>query len=332
MFIVVTGCAGFIGSHLCERLLDAGHEIMGLDALTNNYDRRLKLRNLSRAMDSARFHFVETTISGAGDHLFQEAEVIFHLAAQPGVSTSWGCEFDTYVTNNILDTQILLERASGSRNLKRLVYASSSSVYGNIASEKVDEDHPTHPYSPYGVTKLAAEHLCSVYGDVHGLPVAMLRLFSVCGPRQRPDMMFHKLIHAALTGARFTIYGDGRMERDFTPVMDVVDAFMLASETSVAQGVFNIANGTTVSVSQAVALVQEACGTRIALEYRGQRYGDVLRTSADISKARTLLKYQPKWTLQDAVRLHVPYVEQSLSVAQSASNGAGGGANAASRP
>src|SRR5438105_1851457 len=329
MFVVVTGCAGFIGSHLCERLLDAGHEITGLDALTNNYDPRLKLRNLSRAMESARFHFVETTISGAGAHLFQDAEVIFHLAAQPGVSTSWGCQFDNYVTNNILDTQILLERASGSRNLKRLVYASSSSVYGNIASEKVHEDHPTRPYSPYGVTKLAAEHLCSVYGDVHGLPVSMLRLFSVCGPRQRPDMMFHKLVHAALTGARFTIYGDGSMERDFTPVMDVVDAFLLASETSVAQRVFNIANGTTVSVGQAVALVEEACGTRIALEYREQRCGDVRRTSADISKARTLLKYQPKRTLQDVVRLHVRDVEQFLCVARCGSNGSGGGANAA---
>lgn len=243
MFILVTGCAGFIGSHLCELLLDAGHEITGLDALTPYYDPRLKLRNLSRCLESARFHFLHTPISDAHQDLFREAEMIYHLAAQPGVRTSWGLEFETYVTNNILNTQVLLEQVCGSKNLKRFVYTSSSPVYGNTASDKVAEDYPTNPYSPYGVTKLAAEHLCSLYADVYGLPLTSLRLFTVCGPRQRPDMMFHKLIRAALTGVRFAIYGDGSMERDFTSVMDVAQALVLASETSADQRVFNIAYG-----------------------------------------------------------------------------------------
>jgi nucleoside-diphosphate-sugar epimerase len=323
MFILVTGCAGFIGSHLCELLLDAGHEVTGVDALTDYYDPRLKLRNLNRCMESTRFHFLPTPIADAHAGLFREAEVIYHLAAQPGVRTSWGRDFEIYVTNNIVTTQVLLERVRGSINLKHIVFSSSSSVYGNTSSDKVAEDYPAHPYSPYGVTKLAAEHLCSLYADVYGLPITSLRLFSVCGPRQRPDMMFHKLIDAALTGDPFRVYGDGSMERDFTSVMDVAHALVLASETSVEQRVFNIANGETVSVQEAVALVEELCGTRVAVEYREPRRGDVQRTSADISKAVTLLKYQPKWTLRDTARLHIADLEQLLSEPKAGSNYAG---------
>lgn len=325
MFILVTGCAGFIGSHLCELLLDAGHEIVGVDALTHYYDPRLKIRNLSRCMESARFHFLHNTISDERPDLFRESEVIYHLAAQPGVRASWGREFETYVTNNLLNTQILLEQVCSSKNLKRFVYTSSSSVYGNTASVEVAEDHPTHPHSPYGVTKLAAEHLCSLYADAYGLPVISLRLFTVCGPRQRPDMMFHKLIHAALTGARFAIYGDGSMERDFTPVMDVTHALVLAGESSVEQPVFNIGSGKVISLRQAVALVEDLCGTRVAIEYREERRGDVRRTSADISRAITLLKYQPKWTLRDTIRLQIAAMKERLSEAKRGPHGAGGG-------
>lgn len=325
MVILVTGCAGFIGSHLCERLLDAGHEIHGVDVLTTYYEPALKRRNLSRSLESPRFHFHHSAISEAPPDLFREAEVVYHLAAQPGVRGSWGGQFETYVTNNLLATQFLLEQVCTSKRLKRFVYASSSSVYGNTMVPRVAEDHPTKPHSPYGVTKLAAEHLCSLYGNSYGLPIISLRLFTVCGPRQRPDMMFHKLIRAALTGTTFPIYGDGSMERDFTPVMDVVRAFVLAGETSTSEMVLNIASGKVISLRQAIALIEELCGTRIAMEYRAERRGDVRRTSADISKAATLLAYRPEWSLHDTLRVQVEEVKQRLSESERVAGGTASG-------
>lgn len=312
MFILVTGCAGFIGSHLCEALLAGGHDVSGVDALTDYYDPQRKLRNLSRALDCTRFRFLHTRVSQTSDDVLREAEVIYHLAAQPGVRTSWGTGFETYVQENILSTQALLEHVRDSKNLKRFIYASSSSVYGNTAAEKVSEECATNPVSPYGVTKLAAEHLVSSYADSYGFPATSLRLFTVCGPRQRPDMMFHKLIRAALTGTSFTLYGDGGMERDFTSVFDVRDVLVQLSSHPAEERVFNVANGKVVSIREAIALVEELCGVKIAIEYREERRGDVQRTSADISRAESLLQYRPKRDLRNTISLQICDMEGAL--------------------
>ncbi|HEY1206862.1 MAG: NAD-dependent epimerase/dehydratase family protein [Bryobacteraceae bacterium] len=313
MRVLVTGCAGFIGSHLSERFLAEGHTVVGVDALTDYYDPRLKRRNLRRCLDSDQFRFVESLVEDAAATLVPDADVICHLAAQPGVRSSWGQDFETYVRRNLLATQSLLEQVGRSGRLKRLVYASSSSVYGNCGNAEVTEEHPKNPYSPYGVTKFAGENLCSAYAANHGFPITSLRFFTVCGPRQRPDMMFHRVIVAALTRGRFAMYGDGTMERNFTSVFDVVDALILAAETDTRHSVFNIAGEEVVSMLDAIAAVEDLAGAKVLVERQGEQRGDVRRTSADISRAKECLGYSPKRTLRDSIRQQIAEVEALLS-------------------
>src|ERR1019366_951019 len=305
MQVLVTGCAGFIGSHLCERLLSDGHHITGVDALTDSYDPQWKLRNLDRLCASDRFDFVHTEVLKLKQRVVDDAQLIFHLAARPGVRTSWGPEFQHYLRHNVLTTQRLLERATLSQTPKRIVFASSSSVYGDTPVERVTEDHPTNPVSPYGITKLAGEQLCSVYAKQSCLEVITLRLFTVYGPRQRPDMAFHRLIQAALTGSKFVLFGDGWQQRDFTFVQDVVEALTLAGHVPAHTDIFNVAGGGRVSMNQAIELVEEISGCRINVERQAPQSGDVRNTGADLSKSRKVLGYSPRVKLRDGLRAQI---------------------------
>ena len=300
MRCVVTGVAGFVGSHLAERLLNDGHEVCGVDSFTDYYPRRIKERNIELLRASQNFSFIEADLLWMPlAPLLDGVDWIFHQAAQAGVRASWGSEFSHYVDWNVLATQQLLEAAKQVQTLKRFVYASSSSVYGDIDTFPVTETATTRPYSPYGVTKLAAEHLCSLYYHNFGLPTVSLRYFTVYGPRQRPDMAFHRFCKAALEHEPIRIYGDGQQTRDFTYISDIVEANVLAASVKAAVGqVFNIAGGARVSLHNVIQLLREVSSTPLIVLSGDRQYGDVRHTYADISLAEKLLGYRPQIPLQ----------------------------------
>ncbi|MES5817998.1 NAD-dependent epimerase/dehydratase family protein [Streptomyces sp. RG80] len=299
MRAVVTGAAGFIGSHLCEHLLAHGDEVMGVDALTDYYDPAQKRDNLRPLLGRDRFTFRQGDLLTVPlDALFGGVDVVYHLAGQPGVRGSWGPEFAVYLERNVLVTQRVLEAARRT-GLRRLVYASSSSVYGDAEVCPTRETVRPRPVSPYGVTKLAAEHLCETYRMVFGVPTASLRLFSVYGPRQRPDMAFARLVAAACTHRPFPLYGDGGQSRDFTYVGDVVTA-MRAAALSPWTGVANLGGGCEVTMRQAIMLLgQLAPAVRVAPG--PERPGDARRTGADISVARAAFGYRPATDLRSGL-------------------------------
>ncbi|MCL4512203.1 MAG: GDP-mannose 4,6-dehydratase [Bacteroidetes bacterium] len=315
MKALVTGCAGFIGSQLCEKLLSEKFEVIGVDVLTDYYDPEIKKSNLRNLINSSGFTFIQSDLMAADfTELAKEIDFVFHLAAQPGVRGSWGDKFSTYVTNNILTTQRLLEATKNSHKLKKVVYASSSSVYGQIKEENVNEDHKTAPHSPYGATKLAGENLCFLYDANYGMPVVSLRLFTVYGPRQRPDMAFAKLIHAGMSGKKFPLYGDGKQERDFTFVLDVVEGMRLAALSADARGIFNIGGGHVVSMQTVIGLIEEILGSKINIEYKNLERGDVRRTSADISKSREVLGFAPKHDIKTGLQRQVEFMQKHFDL------------------
>jgi len=287
---LVTGCAGFIGSHLTESLLEDGIEVVGVDCFNDNYGRRDKLRNLERAGSWEGFDFVPIDLArGDLEEFVAECDVTFHLAAEPGVRSSWGKRFETYVRNNVIGTQHLLDAA---RNWpeRRFVFASSSSVYGQAETFPTPEDTVPRPLSPYGVTKLTAENLCHAYHADYGLDVVSLRYFSVYGPRQRPDMAFSIFCSAALAGEEVTVFGDGTQTRDFTFVDDIVDATRrAASARTVAGHLFNIGGGSQVSLNQAIAVIEELSGRSLPVIRNPRQRGDVRDTCADTTRARRKL-------------------------------------------
>jgi nucleoside-diphosphate-sugar epimerase len=299
MRALVTGAAGFVGSHLCEALLADDNAVLGVDAFTDYYDRDRKERNVARLSRSARFKLVEADLVDVPlDLLLFDVDVVYHLAGQPGVRASWGDQFDSYVHHNVLATQKLLEACRG-RNIQKLVYASSSSVYGDSESYPTAETLRPQPVSPYGVTKLAAEHLCEVYRTQLGVPTVSLRLFTVYGPRQRPDMAFSRLVQAALQGSGFAMYGDGEQTRDFTFVGDVVDAFLRAGRSSWC-GVANIGGGSRSSMNQVVEILTGLCGD-IRIQRAPRATGDVRHTAADTSVAAEQLGYRPRTSLAEGL-------------------------------
>jgi nucleoside-diphosphate-sugar epimerase len=309
---LVTGAAGFIGSHLCERLLREGHRVIGVDAFTGYYERSRKEANLSGPRDHARFRFIEMDLArGDLTPLVAEADFIFHQAGQPGVRASWGKEFDLYVEHNIRATQNLLEAAKGSARLKRLVFASSSSIYGQSEDLPLREESLPRPYSPYGVTKLAAEHLCTLYHANHAVPTVALRYFTVYGPRQRPDMGFHRFIQAALQDRPITVYGDGEQTRDFTYVADAVEANWLALGPGGVGRVFNIGGGSRSSLNQVLASLEEILGSPIRREVRPSQPGDVRHTWADTTRARDALGFSPQVSLRDGLARQVEWLRRS---------------------
>jgi UDP-glucuronate 4-epimerase len=302
MRALVTGCAGFIGSQLTESLLDDGQEVVGIDCFNDNYGRRQKLRNLDRARQWDQFDFVPVDLS-RGDlaELTAECDVVYHLAAEPGVRASWGGRFDAYVRNNVMATQLLLDAVVGEPG-KRLVYASSSSVYGEAEAFPTSESALPRPFSPYGVTKLSAEHLCEAYRDNWGLEVVTLRYFSVFGPRQRPDMAFHRFCRAAIHDEQIEVYGDGAQTRDFTFVADIVAATRLASAAPQAPGrTYNIGGGLRASVNDALEIIGALAERPLRVDYQDAMAGDVRETGADTARARAELGFDPHTSLQDGL-------------------------------
>jgi len=309
---LVTGAAGFIGSHLCERLLQLGHTVVGVDAFAAYYPRPLKEANLAGFRGHAAFRFLEEDLVRADlSPLVAEADFIFHQAGQPGVRPSWGQEFDLYVDANIRATQRLLEAIRGSARLQRLVFASSSSVYGEARELPLREETLPRPFSPYGVTKLASEHLCLLYHTNYGVPVVALRYFTVYGPRQRPDMGFHRFIEAALEDRPILVYGDGEQTRDFTYVGDAVEANILAATRGAPGQVFNIGGGSRCSVNEVLRSLEAIVGRPVHRQAHPSQPGDVRHTWADTTRARDQIGFAPRVPLQVGLTRQVEWVQAS---------------------
>lgn len=309
---LVTGAAGFIGSHLAERLLAENYHVVGLDSFTDYYPRSIKERNLVGLLGAPHFELVEADLCTAdlGALLRRSgARVIFHNAGQAGVRPSWGSHFEDYVRRNITATQKLLEACCAPDilpRIERFVFASSSSVYGDAEQLPTSEDALPRPISPYGVTKLAAEHLCFLYARQHRLPVTALRYFSVYGPRQRPDMGFYRFINALLHGQPVRVLGDGEQTREFTYVSDVVEANLLALHAPNGQ-VYNIGGGSRVTINAALELLGELMGVTPRVEYAARAAGDHRHGAADISRAQRELGYQPRVALEEGLRRQVEW-------------------------
>jgi nucleoside-diphosphate-sugar epimerase len=312
MRCLVTGAAGFIGSHLCERLLGRGHDVTGVDCFVPYYAASYKEANLAEALKHSRFRFLPLDLRT--DPLAEavaDAEVVFHLAAMPGLVASW-TDFGGYLGCNVVATQRLVEALkSGGGNLKRLVYGSTSSVYGRYASG--DESLPTKPVSPYGVTKLAGEQLCRAYADVFGLPVVVLRYFSVYGPRQRPDMAYHKFIRALLHGEPITVYGDGQQVRGNTFVADCVAATVAAAEARPGE-TFNVGGGEAVSVWDVLRKIEAIADRKFEVRQEAARAGDQRHTYADTTKLNAHLGWEPQTRLDDGLRQQFEWQQRLTSV------------------
>jgi nucleoside-diphosphate-sugar epimerase len=302
MNALVTGTAGFIGSTLAERLLADGAGVVGIDCFTDYYPRAIKERNLTASLAHPRFRFVESRLQDVDlPALLKDRTHVFHLAAQAGVRKSWGRDFAIYTENNIEATQALLEAACGMTKLERFVYSSSSSVYGDHTPMPMREDALPQPVSPYGVSKLAAEQLCYLYFSNYGVPTVSLRYFTVYGPRQRPDMGFHKFLRATILGEPITLYGDGDQTRDFTFVSDAVSANVAAAARGVPGRVYNIGGGSRVTVNEVLQMIGRIAGRTPLITVDPVQKGDMRHTYADTSLARADLGYTPTVGLEEGL-------------------------------
>jgi nucleoside-diphosphate-sugar epimerase len=309
---VVTGVAGFVGSHLAEALLARGDHVVGVDCFTPYYDTATKRANVATLTASPNGELVEADLRDAEsadlDALVAGTDVVFHQAAQAGVRHSWAEGFVDYLGHNVHATQRLLEAVRRAAPRCRVVYASSSSAYGNQPRYPVRETDLPRPYSPYGVTKLAAEHLCALYAENWAVETVSLRYFTVYGPRQRPDMSIHRLCEAALRGGRFPRYGDGEQIREFTYVADIVAGNLAAAGADVPAGTFvNLAGGSEITLNGLVALVEECSGARIEIDDEGEKAGDARRNGGATDRARELLGWQPRVSLRDGVRAQLAW-------------------------
>ncbi len=305
MKALITGCVGFIGSHLANKLLELGYEVIGIDCFTDYYSREIKEANISNALKFKNKNFKLIKEDILNMNKFPEVDFVFHLAAQAGVRASWGRSFEIYTRNNIEATQRLLEFYKD-RKIKKFVYASSSSVYGD-AELPMKEDSLLKPVSPYGVTKLAGENLCYLYWKNYNVPTVSLRYFTVYGPRQRPDMAIHKFVKAILNGDEITVFGDGTQTRDFTFVDDAVEANILAAESDSVGEVFNIGGGTRIRVNDLIKIMEDVLRNKAKIKNIPKQKGDVKDTEADVSKAKKELGWKPKVKIEEGLKNFVDW-------------------------
>ena len=316
MKALVTGAAGFVGSHLSEALMASGAEVVGVDCFTDYYAREIKERNLAGLRSQPRFTFVEDALQTMPlEPVLEGVTHVFHLAAQAGVRKSWGDDFRVYTSHNVDSTQRLLE-AIKERTIHRFVYASSSSVYGDVAAIPMREDAYLQPLSPYGVTKLAAEHLCHLYWANYGVPTVSLRFFTVYGPRQRPDMAFHKFIRAAYEGRPISLYGDGGQTRDFTFISDIVSANVAAGDRGTPGAVYNIGGGSRVSLLDVLSLIERLTGRTLDVRREGTQKGDMRDTFADTSRARADLGFAPTHTLEQGLAAECAWLAELVGASR----------------
>lgn len=311
MRILVTGVAGFVGSSIAHALLEQGHQVVGIDCFIDYYPRRIKEKNIERLRDYSGFAFTEGDLALVDlEPLLEGTARVFHQAAQAGVRASWGKDFAIYTHNNIFATQRLLEALKGRDT--RLVYASSSSVYGETTKLPMSESDLPQPLSPYGVSKLAAEHLCVLYTKNFGLHTNSLRYFTVYGPRQRPDMAFHKFIRAIIEKKEFSIYGNGMQTRDFTYIDDIVKANIDVAENGKPGAVYNIGGGSRITVNDVLALLEKISGTKPLVRYIETQKGDVTHTYADTSRARADFGYNPAYDVEQGLTQEFNWVRKNL--------------------
>jgi len=300
---VVTGAAGFIGSHLAEALLQAGVQVIGIDQFNDYYDPALKRQNIAHLQKYPTFKLIEGDIQTLDwQTILTDVDVVYHQAAQAGVRASWGQGFRAYTERNINATQVLLEAAKDAKSLSRFVFASTSSIYGDAETLPTHEGIAPQPVSPYGITKLAAERLCGLYHKNFGVPFTSLRYFTVYGPRQRPDMAFHKFFRAVMLDEAIPVYGDGQQTRDFTFVSDAVAANLAAATAPEAVGeIINIGGGSRVVLAAVLDTMEQIVGRPIRRNHIEKAMGDARHTAADVSKAQAILNYQPQVSLEDGL-------------------------------
>lgn len=312
MRTLVTGAAGFIGSHVAEALLERGQEVLGIDCFLDYYPRWAKEQNLARIREHDSFRLIDRPLQALDlPPLVREVDTIYHLAAQAGVRASWGAEFSVYTENNVLATQKLLEASVGC-GISKFVYASSSSVYGDGVELPMREDVALRPVSPYGVSKLAAEMLCHLYFVNHGVPAVSLRYFTVYGPRQRPDMAFHRLLRSALLQEEVPLYGDGKQTRDFTFIKDAVAATLSAGETGRPGVVYNVGGGSRVSLLEVLQEIERVTGAALNLRREPPQKGDMRDTYADTARARADLGYRPAVSLREGLEAECGWLRSTI--------------------
>jgi nucleoside-diphosphate-sugar epimerase len=308
---IITGVAGFIGSHLAEALLNQGDKVVGIDQFNNYYDRQLKQNNIANLKQHSSFKLITADIQDLDwQQLLQSVDVVYHQAAQAGVRASWGKGFQDYTARNINATQVILEAAKQVNSLTRIVYASSSSIYGDAVTMPTSETLCPQPISPYGITKLAGERLCWLYQQNFDVPVTALRYFTVYGPRQRPDMAFHRFFKAAINNEAISIFGDGQQTRDYTFVSDIVAANLAAAKIPEAIGeVFNIGGGSRVSLNELLNIMEQVIRQPIRRNYLEKAAGDARHTSANITKAKQILGYVPQVSLLEGLTREWEWIE-----------------------
>jgi len=314
MNCLVTGAAGFIGSHMCRRLLKERFSVIGIDSFTNFYPKWVKEKNIQPFLNDKKFEFIVGDINALNlKNLLQKTDCVFHIAAQAGVRSSWGQEFSAYTKNNIEATQKLLEESKEAQ-IKKFIYASSSSVYGFCPDLPTSEDSPLHPYSPYGVTKLAGENLCFLYFKNYGVPCISLRFFTVYGPGQRPDMAFHRFFRAAFENRPISVYGNGEQTRDFTYIDDIIEANFASIRLGKTGETYNIGGGNRKKLKDIFPIFEEICQKKVQINWQEKQWGDVLHTFASIEKAKQDLNYTPKFKLYNGLQEEWNWIQTLYSI------------------
>jgi len=310
MKCLVTGAAGFIGSHLCRRLLKDGFSVIGIDSFADFYPKWIKEKNIQDITRDSRFELISSDLESTDiENILRQVDFVFHLSAQPGVRASWGQNFSVYIKNNIQVTQKLLETAK-TVPPKKIIYASSSSVYGFCQELPMTEKSPLHPLSPYGVTKLAAEQLCFLYFKNYGIPVVSLRYFTVYGPGQRPDMAFHRFFKAVAEEKEITVFGDGKQTRDFTFIDDIIDANVAALHKGKPGETYNIGGGHQEILENIFPVIEDICCKKVKIVKVEKQKGDVLHTYACIEKANQHLDYSPKTSLSEGLKEEWKWIQK----------------------